>query len=214
MDRSAKTLIKLIGILAILVAVILPLYSITFSVTWVNDKKPADAPADYSSTILDLGIFSHKLIGVDFNNQTNTFEEIPVNQDDSFVKAIDSIQKLVSMLFLVSIILSFLGLLISWKKETKFGGFLMILGIIAGSILIVIISLLNSILTQALINNGGIESNGAIIFDNTITVGSETYTWRVTDTLQIGMAYYLIALGLIIQFISLFIPVDTYYYDE
>lgn len=205
MNKNISFLIKLLAIASLVLGFIFPLLTGSVNTTWITDN-PAGAPPDFSGTVFEIGIMVNIINGLEYNNDTQTFELRPAT-DNEFTNAMNILQSVAMIAVAAAIGFILLGALIHLKKKSKFASFLILLGVLASGALAGLTYFIQDIALKGMGAGGNISGN-SVYFDNSITISSIVYTWRFTATLDFGYAFYGIAAAALLAFIALFLKGD------
>ncbi|MCY3414237.1 MAG: hypothetical protein INQ03_21510 [Candidatus Heimdallarchaeota archaeon] len=212
MNKNIAFILKLLAIVCLAAGAFFPLLTGTVSIEWITGAPP-DAPAEFSGTILEIGIMDFSASSLEYDDTTDEFllEEQDVSAtDNEFYNAMMILQQVTLILLGVSAALILIAALIHLGKPSKFASFLILLGFLAALGILALAYILQTQALQGMASGGTLEGN-SFYKDEILTIGANSYTWRLTATLSLGMGYFMIAAGAGLSFISLFLKGD---YEE
>ncbi|MCE7736120.1 MAG: hypothetical protein GPJ54_14655, partial [Candidatus Heimdallarchaeota archaeon] len=90
MNKNISFLFKLLAIAGLALGFLFPLLTGSVATEWITDV-PVGAPADFKGTVFEIGIMVNTINGLEYNNDTQTFELRPAT-DNEFTNAMNILQ--------------------------------------------------------------------------------------------------------------------------
>ena len=205
MKRDNKFVLRLAGLTLIIAAMILPLVQVNFSASWVDNNAPIAAPTGFKTKLLDYNVVIERQRIVTYDNSSLTF--IPHEGNKTvFSDEVDSFDFTIRLLYYGGVLLAIAGLALSAFYNDKIGKILVLLGGLMTLAVLYFTTQMRDAVYQALLDSGRTKAGTQLYTDTTFSDGVNTYTWRNSAIVEIGLGYYTIAIGSILMLIGEILP--------
>ena len=205
MKRDNKFVLRLAGLTLIIAAMILPLVQVNFSASWVNNNAPIAAPTEFETKLLDYNVVLERQRIVTYDNLSLTF--VPHEGNTTvFSDEVDNFDLTIRLLFYGGALLAIAGLALSAFYNDKIGKILVIVGGLMTLSVLYFPTQMKDAVYQALLDSGRTASGTQLYADTTFSDGVNTYTWRDSAVVQLGLGYYSLAIGSVLMLIGELLP--------
>ncbi len=195
---------KIISVLFLIMVIFTPILSLDIELEW-DDGKPANAEADYSTTMLNVEIFDMRYRNVNYNPDTGEFD---ISRSSSITLLLTMAAIILTVIILMTIIFMFLNFAVpAFSESSK----IKIISIILNSFLLILsLLILFSKRIIATVSSLEIDRRGDLIFNGRI----DGFDLTTTITFEYLFGYYMLLFGSLIGLISLFFKLEEYEYEE